>query len=152
MSETEPSALALSYFRAAPALWSAWDIPGWREDSHLRTFYTCFLHPNIGWDLVEEKRRLARDAAWAARLRTSLEYLLEQQPATLGTWHSLTQADLHLYSEGELYGYLLDLHAFLFGDHPSPPDDPDPDRPTPPAHWTYWTRNSWRAGRAPWEH
>ncbi|MFJ9611928.1 hypothetical protein ACIRS1_36910 [Kitasatospora sp. NPDC101176] len=140
MSEQTPTTPALTYFRATPALWSARDIPGWREDGRLRGFYTWFLHPNVGIDLVEEKRSLLRDRAYARRLRTSLEYLLEQQPATLGTWHAITGYDIHFYGEGELYGFLLDLHAFFFGDRPGPPEDPDPDRPSPPPHWTYWAR------------
>jgi len=140
VSEENPSVPALTYFKAAPALWSAWDIPAWREDGRLRTFFSYFLHPNVGIDLAEEKRALARDPAYARRLRASLEYLLEQQPASLGTWHFLTQCDIHFYSEGELYGYLLDLHSYLFGARPVPPVDPDPDRPAPPGHWTYWSR------------
>ncbi|WP_371494436.1 hypothetical protein OG871_04965 [Kitasatospora sp. NBC_00374] len=140
MSEESPAVPALTYVKAAPAPWSAWDIPGWREDSRLRTFYGYFLHPNVGIDLTREKHAPARDPAYARRLRASLEYLLEQQPATLEAWHSLTRCDIHFRSEGELYGYLLDLHSYLFGDRPTPPDEPDPDRPAPPAHWTYWGR------------
>ncbi|MFG2825001.1 hypothetical protein ACGFX4_36925 [Kitasatospora sp. NPDC048365] len=130
----------LTYFKAGPPVWSARDIPGWGEDGRLRAFYLYFLHPNIGIDLVEEKRALARDRAYAARLRTSLEHLLEQQPASLGTWHAITNHDMHFYSEGELYGFLLDLHAYFFDTRPTPPDDPDPDRPAPPEHWSYWRR------------
>lgn len=140
MSDDEPSGPVLTYLKAGPARWSAWDIPGWREDARLRSFYTWFLHPDVGIDLVEEKRALARDRAYAGRLRASLEHLLERQPATLRTWHAITRHDIHFSSEGEMYGYLLDLHAFLFGDRPVPPEDPDPDRTPPPPHWTYWAR------------
>ncbi|WP_159401037.1 hypothetical protein [Streptomyces sp. NRRL B-24484] len=140
MNEQHRTGPVLTHLKAAPPPWNAWDIPGWREDSRLRTFYTYFLHPNVGLDLAEERRLLARDRAYAERLRTSLEHLLEQQPADLGTWHSITSHDLQFRSEGEMYGYLLDLHAYFFGDRPTPPEDPDPDRPFPPPHWSYWSR------------
>ncbi|MFC6594989.1 hypothetical protein [Kitasatospora paranensis] len=132
MSADDPAVPALTYLKAAPAPWSAWDIPGRRDDRRLRSFFCRFLHPNAGLDLAEEKRSLARDRSYARQLRAALEHLLEQQPATLGTWQSVTRHDIHFCSEGELYGHLLDLHAFLFGDRPTPPADPIPTgRPRP---------------------
>ncbi|MYT30818.1 MULTISPECIES: hypothetical protein [unclassified Streptomyces] len=103
--------------------WTAWQIPGWREDERLRTFYKNAFHPELINDIDGWKGGATDGSEHARRLRASLEYLLEQQPADVGTWQSMTRYAFH--SEGELYGYLLALYEFFYGDRREPPVAPD---------------------------
>ncbi|MFE1322451.1 hypothetical protein [Kitasatospora phosalacinea] len=94
--------------------WTAWENPGWREDERLRAF-----HPELVDDLAMH-RDAARDGSpYAVRLRTSLEHLLEQRPASVGERWSLTRYAFR--SEDELYGFLADVHAHFYGDRVEPP-------------------------------
>lgn len=104
--------------------WTAWEIPGWHDDERLREFYKNAFHPEL-IDDIEMYRDGARDGSpYAARLRASLEYLLEQRPASVKEWWSLSRYAFQ--SEDELYGFLADVHAYFYGDRVEPPIAPAP--------------------------
>ncbi|QKW20691.1 hypothetical protein HUT16_17880 [Kitasatospora sp. NA04385] len=76
-------------------------------------------------DDIEMYRDGARDGSpYAARLRASLEYLLEQRPASVKEWWSLSRYAFQ--SEDELYEFLADVHAYFYGDRVEPPIAPAP--------------------------
>lgn len=102
--------------------WTAWEIPGWHDDRKLRDFYKAFLHPEMINDIAMYKASATRDSDHARALRASLEYLLEQRPASTGEWWSLTRYSFQ--SEDELYSYLQDLYDFFYGDRAEEPIAP----------------------------
>ncbi|MFE7785243.1 hypothetical protein [Streptomyces nigrescens] len=113
--------------------WSFWQIPAWREDERLRRFYRhCF-----GLEAIHEigacKSYAADGSPFAHRLRGSLEYLLEQQPASTKDWLSLT--GFQFFSERDLYGYLLGVYEYFYRDRKEPPVAPHSEAPPPEEHW-----------------
>ncbi|WP_143052979.1 hypothetical protein [Streptomyces sp. 2112.3] len=123
-----------------PLRWSFRQVPGWGEDERLRRFYeSCFRGDTIH-EIGEFKPYASDGSEFAHRLQVSLEYLLEQQPASTKDWLSLT--GFQFFSEGELYGFLLDVYHYFYGDRAEPPSAPDPDRPPPGNQDQFWTE--WR--------
>ncbi|PBC83395.1 hypothetical protein SAMN05428945_1965 [Streptomyces sp. 2224.1] len=115
-------------------------MPGWGEDERLRRFYeSCFRGDTIH-EIGEFKPYASDGSEFAHRLQVSLEYLLEQQPASTKDWLGLT--GFQFFSEGELYGFLLDVYHYFYGDRAEPPSAPDPDRPPPGNQDQFWTE--WR--------
>ncbi|MFE7785241.1 hypothetical protein ACFU5I_29835 [Streptomyces libani] len=104
--------------------WTAWQIPGWRDDSWLREFYRNAFHPELIDDIAGWKPNVTGNNEHARRLRASLEYLLEQQPADIDTWANIT--DYYFPSEGELYGFLLQVYDYFYGDREEEPYTPGP--------------------------
>ncbi|AZS72756.1 hypothetical protein DDE74_18915 [Streptomyces lydicus] len=104
--------------------WTAWQIPGWRDDAWLREFYRNAFHPELIDDIAGWKPNATGDSEHARRLRASLEYLLEQQPADIDTWANIT--DYYFPSEGELYGFLLQVYDYFYGDREEEPYTPGP--------------------------
>ncbi|KPC62906.1 hypothetical protein ADL29_16980 [Streptomyces chattanoogensis] len=104
--------------------WTAWRIPGWKDDERLRDFYQWAFLPDLIDDMAGRKAYVNDGSEHAQRLRTSLEYLLEQQPADADTWYSITGYSFS--SEGELYGYLLEVYDYFYGTRAEPPFAPAP--------------------------
>ncbi|MEV7186461.1 hypothetical protein [Kitasatospora sp. NPDC093102] len=104
--------------------WTVWEIPGWHEDERLREFYKNAFHPEL-IDDIAVYRESARDGSpHAGRLRASLEYLLDERPASTREWRSLTRYSFQ--SEEELYGFLADVRAYFYGERVEPPIAPAP--------------------------
>ncbi|MFD9124485.1 hypothetical protein [Kitasatospora sp. NPDC059571] len=74
-------------------------------------------------DIELYRARSVESGAHADRLRRSLEYLLEERPATTGDWWSITR--FTFLTEDNLYGYLQELYAYLYGDRTDPPPAPE---------------------------
>ncbi|MGW4381709.1 hypothetical protein [Kitasatospora sp. NPDC004531] len=104
--------------------WTFWDLPGWREDDRLRSFYKHAFHPEVAYELDRYKAGANDGSEYSVRLRKSLEYLLEQQPATTKNWLALSGTQF--YDEGELYGFLLQLYEYFYGSREHRPLPPDP--------------------------
>lgn len=104
--------------------WTAWDIPGWHDDPKLRQFYKHAFHPELIDDIAMFAAQATRGDETAGRLRASLEYLLEQRPASIRQWSSLTRYPFE--SEDELYGYLREVHEFFYGYRTEAPIAPAP--------------------------
>ncbi|MFC8451783.1 hypothetical protein [Kitasatospora sp. NPDC057223] len=102
--------------------WTAWEIPGWHDDQKLRDFYKNAFHPELINDIDMFKASATRDTDHARRLRASLEYLLEQRPASVKAWSSLTRYSFE--SEDELYRYLGEVYEFFYGDRSDMPIAP----------------------------
>jgi len=104
--------------------WTAWGIPGWHEDERLREFYRNAFHPELIDDIAVYRASARNGGPYADRLRTSLEHLLDERPASIKEWWSLTRYSFR--SEDELYGFLADVHAHFYGDRAEPPNAPAP--------------------------
>ncbi|GAA5006071.1 hypothetical protein [Kitasatospora paranensis] len=103
--------------------WTAWDIPGWHDDPDLRNFYKHSLHPEMIADIALCRPAAVDGSDHARRLRESLEYLLAERPADVGSWWSLTR--FTFLTEENLYGYLRELHSYFYGDRADPPPAPE---------------------------
>ncbi|MEV4559920.1 hypothetical protein AB0K51_23415 [Kitasatospora sp. NPDC049285] len=123
-----------------PLRWSFREVPGWSDDERLRRFYgSCFRIDTV--DEIGEFKPFATDGSeFAGRLRESLEYLLEQRPASTRDWLGLT--GFQFFTENELYGFLQDVYDYFYGVRSDPPVAPDPDRPPPSDDDRFWTE--WR--------
>jgi hypothetical protein len=117
--------------------WTFWDVPGWREDVRLQSFYKNAFGPVAAFELAAYKGGATEGSAYADRLRRSLEYLLEQQPASIEQWLSLS--GFQFFSEGELYGFLLEVYNYFYGDQDHPPVPPHPDRRPPSDDDRFWS-------------
>lgn len=104
--------------------WTAWDIPGWHDDPRLQEFYKNAFHPELIDDIAVYKAPATDNSEYARRLRASLEYLLDQRPASIKEWWSLTRYAFQ--SEDELYGYLQELHEYFYGGRAEAPIAPAP--------------------------
>ncbi len=116
---------------------SDWPIPGWRENDWLPRWFATVFHANLINDVMDY-REYVNDGSDNSRLiRQSFEYLLEQQPFSIQDWLKLTR--WQFYTEGELYGYLLDVYNYYYLDSEVWPFPPDPNRRPPEEFWTDWT-------------
>ncbi len=104
--------------------WTAWDIPGWHDDPKLQAFYKNAFHPELIDDIATYRAQATRGDEHAGRLRASLDYLLEQRPASTKEWWSLTRYSFD--SEDELYEYLREVHEFFYGGRTEAPIAPAP--------------------------
>ncbi|AUG78457.1 hypothetical protein CFP65_3669 [Kitasatospora sp. MMS16-BH015] len=102
--------------------WTAWDIPGWHDDPRLREFYKNAFHPELIDDIGVYRAEARAEDDHAARLRVSLDYLLERRPASVKEWWSLTRYSFR--SEDELYAYLQELHDHFYGGRAEAPIAP----------------------------
>ncbi|MFC8721351.1 hypothetical protein [Kitasatospora sp. NPDC057198] len=114
-----------------PLRWSFRQVPGWSEDERLRRFYRACFRVDTVHGIGDFKPAATDGSAFADRLRESLRYLLERQPASTGDWLSLT--GFQFADEGALYGFLLGVHDHFYGPRPDPPQVPDPDWSRPGA-------------------
>ncbi|MFB7662637.1 hypothetical protein ACFC1R_01640 [Kitasatospora sp. NPDC056138] len=122
--------------KVPPVRWSFWDVPGWQQDERIRRFYRSCFGLEMIHEIDEFKAYAADGSEFAHRVQVSLEYLLEQQPASTKDWLGLT--GFQFFSEGELYGYLLDVYDYFYGNRVDPPTVPDPDR-HPPDDRRFWS-------------
>ncbi|MFH8380097.1 hypothetical protein ACH4E7_04030 [Kitasatospora sp. NPDC018058] len=120
--------------------WSFRQVPGWSDDEQLQRFYGHYFRVDT-MDEVHEFKPWATDGSeFARRLQASLEYFLEQQPASTRDWLDFT--GYQFFSEAELYGFLLDVYNYFYGDRSELPVPPDPERLPPRDDDRFWSE--WR--------
>jgi hypothetical protein len=109
-----------------------WPIPGWNEHEHLPAWFASVFQPNL-INYVDDWRDHHRDNVL---LRESFEYILERQPFSIRDWCDLTR--WMFYTEGELYGYLLQVYEYYFLGSDRIPMLPDEDRAKPESYGPPW--------------